>query len=295
MKRIIAFVFITCLITPVSGASPATEVDDVGWIFGGVNVEMSITNNVGASNFSELNPIAEDYTATWCDNCVPVEHALENVSAQDKKLNIYAFHRSIGETEDPFGSESLDKRWEERYDERLPPTVVMHGKSMKIGSVPKTGSLESDYLTMANSGPDLGIGTSTLHWNNNTRMAQWSVVYNDSILEGGNLTSQLWIVEESAYFADGSNGEENYPHIVKAIIDLGEGNQGESYVPTISAYDGDDLSIHLMHVVIPKVVEEPITEEPVEEEDESDDDGLPGFGVMLTLSALSLAAIARRQ
>jgi len=289
MKRIITLAVFLCFITPVMGASPAKEVENASWLFGGIHVDM---NQSGATNstFADLNPIAEDYTATWCDNCVPVEHALENVSTNDKKLNIYAFHRSIGEAEDPFGTNELDNRWEERYGERLPPTVVMHGKMMKLGSVAKTGSLESDYLEMTDSGPDLKQGLSTLVWDNVSNKATWSITYDESILEGGLLTSELWIVEESAYFADGSNGEENYPHIVRKIIELGEGKQGEVSVPELEAYDGDDLTIHLVHSIEPAIAEE----EPEQEESE-DDDGLPGFGIGLTLACLSLAAIARKQ
>ncbi len=299
MERLITLVLIGCLFTPTVGAGPAEEIEEVGWLFGGIHLDMNQSGGV-SSNFTDLNPIAEDYTATWCGNCVPVEHALENVSAQSKKLNIFSFHRYIGESEDPFGSEALDLRWEERYEQRLPPTVVMHGKIKKLGGVTDSDSLETDYLAMTEDGPNLSQGTTSLQWNNSTMKATWSISYDDAILEGGNLTSQLWIVEESSRFEDGSNGEVDYPHIVRAIYDLGEGTEGEFTIPSIQAYDGDDLVLYLIHSTIPVVVEEPVDEVPNnedptnEESKDDDDDGLPGFSLMLAISAISLAAILRR-
>ena len=299
MKRLIALALISCLFTTSVSAVPAEKIEDVGWLFGGIHVDMNQSSEV-SSDLTDLNPIAEDYTATWCSNCIPVEHALENVSAQSKELNIFSFHRYIGESEDPFGSEALDLRWEERYEQRLAPTVVMHGKIKKMGAVADSDSLEADFLAMAEDGPDLSQGTTSLQWNNSTMKATWSINYDEAILEGGNLTSQLWIVEKSSRFEDGSNGEVDYPHIVRAIYDLGEGSQGEFTIPSIQAYDGDDLILYLVHSTIPVVVEEPADnnstneEKPTDEKSKDDDDGLPGFSLMLAISAISLAAILRR-
>ena len=105
-------------------ASPA-EALEVGVVFGGQWAEAN-NSTVQASQLSELPAIVEDYTATWCTNCVEVEHALDDV-AQQIPLQQYNFHRSIGETQDPFGTDVLDQRWDARYGQRVPPTVIFNG------------------------------------------------------------------------------------------------------------------------------------------------------------------------
>ena len=76
--------------------------------------------------------------------------------------HIFAFHRSIGETEDPFGTDALDQRWEERYDRHAPPTVVFNGSTYVIGSVPEGDSLLDDYRALANQSLDLPEGGTSV-------------------------------------------------------------------------------------------------------------------------------------
>ena len=100
-----------------------------------------------------------------------------------------------------------------------------------------------------------------------------------------------------ATFPEGTNGQEDYPHIVRSISTIDElvwseavSLQGSSALALPPAFDGDDLEVYLVHNLVPPappmVVEdpEPITE-PVER-------GLPAPGAGLAL--LALAAAARR-
>ena len=78
-SRVIVIVLLLGLSTISSsqGGSPET-LDEVGSVFGGVHIEATNSGNV-SSSLSELPAIIEDYTATWCTNCVTVEHALDDV------------------------------------------------------------------------------------------------------------------------------------------------------------------------------------------------------------------------
>ena len=79
--------------------------------------------------------------------------------------HIFAFHRSIGEPEDPFGTDALDERCEDRYESRQAPTVVFNGTTLVRGSVPTGASLLEDFRPLANTSLDLpSNGTSTLSW-----------------------------------------------------------------------------------------------------------------------------------
>ena len=125
----------------------APEQTDAGALFGG---QSSIANNTTAltGELADMPVIVEEYTATWCSNCVDVEMAIKNIADQEN-IKSYMFHRSIGETQDPFGTDELDERWESRYDRRAPPTAVFNGTEMKIGSVADGENLEEDYTNMA--------------------------------------------------------------------------------------------------------------------------------------------------
>ena len=75
-------------------AAPATQTD-VGMLFGG---QWSLANETGvsSSNLSELPPVVEVYTATWCSNCVDVEHALDNIE-NESGIQQYHIHSAINE------------------------------------------------------------------------------------------------------------------------------------------------------------------------------------------------------
>ena len=109
--------------------------------------------------------------------------------------------------------------------------------------------------------------------------------------------SSIWVVEHLAYFPDGSNGEEYYHESVRAIIELGESMSGSMEVSLPTAYDGDDLEVHLIHeVVLPEPVDEdPVTPaDPVEEEDD-EDSGLPSISFIAVLSMIMVAAFTAQR
>ena len=89
------------VIIPINADASPAETLSIGVVFGGQWVEAN-NSTVQTSQLSDLPTIVEDYTATWCTNCVDVEHALDDV-AQQIPIQQYNFHRSIGETQDPYG------------------------------------------------------------------------------------------------------------------------------------------------------------------------------------------------
>ena len=287
-------------IVPSSNAGAPEDLEEVGFVFGGVYIDANNSGNATIA-LSDLPAIVEDYTATWCTNCVKVEHALNDVE-ETNNMQQYHFHRFIGESEDPFGCQEGDDRWIERYDQRLPPTVVFNGTIRQVGSVPAGDSLQDDYNANLQNPLSLGQGTSTLGWvastNDSSAIATWNLVMDtDTIPEGATVMSSIWVVEHIAYFPDGSNGEEYYHESVRAIIELGESMSGSMDVTLPAAYDGDDLEIHLIHeVVLPEPVEEdPVTPaDPVEEEDD-EDSGLPSISFIAVLSVIMVAAFTAQR
>lgn len=286
-------------IVPSSNAGAPEDLEEVGFVFGGVHIEAWHSGN-STSNLSDLPAIVEDYTATWCTNCVKVEHALDDVE-ETNNMQQYHFHRFIGENEDPLGSLEGDDRWIERYEQRLPPTVVFNGTIKQVGSVPSGDSLQDDYNANLQNPLSLGLGTSTLGWvastNDSSAIATWNLVMDtDTIPDGATVMSSIWVVEHLAYFPDGSNGEEYYHESVRAIIELGESMSGSMEVTLPTAYDGDDLEVHLIHeVVLPEPEDEdPVTPaDPVEEDD--DDSGLPSISFIAVLSVIMVAAFTAQR
>ena len=295
--RIALIVLALCLSTmPTSHAGSPENLENVGPVFGGVYVDANVSGN-SSYNLSDLPAIVEDYTATWCTNCIAVENALKDIESQHQ-MQTYHFHRFIGENEDPLGSQEGDDRWIERYDQRLPPTAIFNGTIRQIGSVPDGDSLQDDYnLNLANS-LNLGIGSSTLGWvvsNNSNPIVTWNLVVDmANFPDDSEIKSSLWIVEKLAYFPDGGNEEEYYNKSVRGIIDLGNSTYGTMEVTMPTAYDGDDLQVHLIHEVILPQAEEPEEEPQVSEED--DEDSLPSLGLVAVIGiTMFAAAIVQRK
>ncbi len=246
---------------PSSTAGPVEELD-VGFIVGGQWTNAS-NSSIAYDQFVDLPALVEDYTATWCTNCVEVEHALDEIPSNF--LQQYHFHRAIGETEDPFGSVVLDERWEERYDLRIPPTVVFNGYLKKIGSVAEGESLKADYDELTNSTPPIDDGTTQFIWtpSGDVGIVAWNVTFESSILENYSLDVQVWFVEGGATFEDGTNQLGYYPHIVREIHSLGNAMNGTSTLPIPVAFDGDDIEVHLIYefkpIVLPGCCDEPMT------------------------------------
>ena len=291
----------TCLILvllisiiPTTNAGSPEELDDVGSVFGGVYLDANVSGNA-TSSLSELPAIVEDYTATWCTNCIDVEHALDDIS-DENHMQTYHFHRFIGENEDPLGSQEGDDRWIERYEQRLPPTAVFNGTIRQVGSVPDGETLQEDYNQNLQNALNLGTGSSSLGWivtNDSNPIATWNLAVDMAMFpEGSEIKSSLWIVEVLAYFPDGGNQEEYYHKSVRGIIDLGKDITGSMEVTLPAAYDGDDLQVHLIHeVILPEPVEETPSEPVADDSEDEEDSGLPSVSLIAVLAITMFAAI----
>ena len=289
----ISFIVMMALVlcAPSAVAGPA-EVVESGTVFGGQSSEANITSS-SLVNLSELPAVVEVYTATWCSNCVDVEHALDEVE-NNASMNQYHIHRSISEVQDPFGTDVIDKRFHDRYGRWSPPAVVFNGTTMVKGSVAQSESLEQDFTAIVQQPAMLGNGTSSFAWTP-TSATQGTVVWALDVgltqFGEGTLGAYLWVVEGSAYFEEGSNGLENYPHIVRDIIHLGNTTEGTADVVLPSAFDGDDLSVHLVYQFNPIVPELPVEEAPSVDED---NESMPFVTSCATLAMIGAAVVVRR-
>ena len=250
---------LVAITTPTTNALPP-EQTDAGALFGG---QSSIANNTTAltGELADMPVIVEEYTATWCSNCVDVEMAIKNI-AEEENIKSYMFHRSIGETQDPFGTDELDERWESRYDRRAPPTAVFNGTEMKIGSVADGENLEEDYTNMARVSLPVE-GTSTFTWTPNSMnhgVVTWSNEMSEDIFPSSQIRAQIWIVETTAKFEEGTNGLEDYNKIVRNILEFENFRNGSEVIDLPDAFDGDDLEVHLIYAEYPIL----ISEEPIE-------------------------------
>ena len=285
---------------PSSQAGKATSVEGQGAVFGGVHVLANDSYNSSMS-FDQMPAIVEDYTATWCTNCVQVEHALNDVE-ENESMQQYHFHRYINENEDPLGSQEGDDRWIARYDDRLPPTVIFNGTLMQIGSVPDSESLQNDFTSNLRNHPlNLGEGTSSLTYTAPTgesgAIVTWNLVVNmENFPANSTINSSIWVVEDVAYFPDGSNGENYYHESVRSIIELGSELSGTKEITLPLAYDGDDLEIHLIHeVILPEPEEEVEPKTPVEGDDGDDESSLPSISFVSVIAISMVAAITAQR
>ena len=246
------------------------------------------------SSFADLPAIVEDYTATWCSNCVDVEEAMEE-AALNVNMQIYAVHRNIYDPEDPLGSESVDQWFRDRYGDFTPwkpPVAGFNGMYAISGSNAVGDSLVSDYTEIAQRPNNAGEGMISMTWTPtgaNSGTVSW--IFEHSTDKKYNVT--VWMVEQMAYFPEGTNNQQYYPHVLREIIDVGTVNSSGMFANVVDinyadAYDGDDLELHLMfeEYIEPKVEEEEKPEPIVED--------TPFISMPLTILAL-LAVALRRQ
>ena len=312
-KLIIAILILTSMSSAISVAAPSTPTPEgTGALFGGQSFDIS-DSNVTTTNLSELPPIAEVYTATWCSNCVDVEHALENIE-NETHLQQYHIHRAINEAQDPLGSIELDQRFHDRYGIYAPPMVVMNGTVMKLGSVTDYDSLEIEFSEMTQHTDSFGLGnpmngTSFFSWNSTsetTGIASWSLELKEHSIDPNTthtLSAYAWVVEHSANFEEGTNGLGDYPDVVRGIIQLGDiaiesdliVGSGSSEITLPAAYDGNDLSVHLIYQ-FNALVEEPLDEEEcLIPEGCEEDERVPAASLIASLCVVLGAALVRRE
>jgi len=228
-------------------------------------LEMTLTNETTEGEitleYSEMTPVIEVYTATWCLNCITTEHAIDEAVGDSDVIRIH-YHRHRAEPEDPFGNNATEHRWESTYGDasiaetgmsRVAPSTVFNGERMHLGTSPSSSSLVSDYSTSLNAGQTSFTGSGRLSvtsYDSDTRIMQFSwnasqpsdPESDDSTMI---LTAWLLFVEDSASFPDGSNGMGDYLHVLHDAIELdGLDGTGLAQVPT--AWDGDDVSVVLL-------------------------------------------------
>ena len=292
--------FLCSSLSYVSAGDPE-KLEDVGAVFGGAHVNANESGNFSMA-FSEMPAIVEDYTATWCENCVDVEHALNDVE-ETNNMQQYHFHRFIGESEDPLGSEEGDERWEDRYQMRLPPTVVFNGTIKQSGSVPASESLQTDYNENLANSLQIGVESSSLTYsiqaNNTNPVVTWNLVIDSSTLpDNSSVKSMIWVVEKLAHFPEGSNGEEYYHDSVRMVVDLGSALSGTKEITLPDAFDGDDLEIHLIHEVVLPEPETPSIPGDGQDDvvhDDEDESSLSSIGMLPALAAIGLSALTKKK
>ena len=310
-KSLTIFLFAILLLPAPVQAGVTVMIPNQG-VLGGFMIDLTGVSNNTTTEFvgGDMTDVqvVEVYTATWCQNCVYSEHALMD-ALENESATVLVHHRFIGESEDPFGTQAGDERWIDLYGEtsaeaasgleRAAPTVVFDGHRFVAGSAPQGESLESDYAGMfADKHEYRSWGLeSDFTWtgDNSTGVLTWKMDIHPDEPDRMSWVHRLMIVENSSYFPDGGNGLEHYDDNVRTVIDLDatlqdDGREwgGEQEITLPAAYDGDDLSL----VVIHEWKQTPPIDEP---EPESDEGLLPGFLAPLGLIALGAAALARRE
>jgi len=289
---VLSMIILACLI-PSASSAEVEELDSgllLGGIYGMANESIAVN-----SSFEDLPAIVEDYTATWCANCVDVEEAMEEV-ALNVNMNIYAVHRNIYDPEDPLGSESVDQWFRDRYGDFTPwapPIAGFNGLYAITGSKPVGESLVADYTDLAQRPNDAGDGTMSMIWaptGTNTGTVTWT--FNHSSDKVYNVS--VWMVETVAYFPEGTNNQQYYPHVLREVIDVGVVNStgfstGTMSVTYADAYDNQDLEVHLVfeEYIAPVLIEEDQQQEP-------DTEDAPFLSMLLTVLSLLAVALHRK-
>ena len=297
MRRWVVVVCFAMMFSAVTVPATALPAEPVGnsMLFGG---QWTPANNAtaGSMALSEMPAVVEVFTATWCENCVDVEHALDDV--QDLGLlQQYHIHRAIGESQDPFGTEVLDQRWRDRYGASSPPAVVFNGTMKKIGSKADDGTLVNEFSNLAKADLGLGEGNSTFVWTplNGSGSVEWLLDIDERHLENATLSVAVFIVETAADFEEGTNGLGTYPHIVRDIHLLGDQRQGTAQITMPEPFDGDDLEVHLLY----EIIANPVADDPVIKDDgcpggdDCESEDTPALSFSLVLVAMAGAAIIR--
>ena len=295
MRRLATLTIIFLILAmalPTSNAKPA-EPTNTGAVFGG---QHALIDNLttDSSPIDQLPAIAEDFTATWCDNCLQAEAVLDDLESEGL-VQKYEFHRSP-DHEDPLGDDFASAYLTQRYQVSVPPMVAFNGTIKKAGTLPDSDSLESDYRAMIATPLGMGDGVSSFAWTPKANcncdipdghgIINWNLDLDMSLYPDMTLDVNAWFVEDTAQFSDGGNGAGSYHDIVRNITDLGGELSGTATVEIPLAYDGNDLEVHLVYVM--NIVETP-------QETPSDENSVPGFGMLITLSAIFCAAVILRR
>ena len=300
MRTLLALVLTAMLLAPSAALAESESVWSVArnqesaGTFGGLTLHLDDNDSTLSMEYENLPKIIETYTATWCTNCVASEGAMSE-AVEDFDVVQILYHRHWYEIEDPFGSNSTEERWVSLYGkssenevglERAAPTSVIDGARMHIGSTPTGESLISDY--------DLSLSVGNLAWfmsgeiqfsvNVIADVSTFSWSFDNLAFACADecptqkTTAWLMFVEDSANFEDGSNGLDDYRHVLHESIML-EGSNSSLTTDVPVAWDGDDMTAILL----------------IDWEIESSESGfeLPGVGIATFLSLLVAVPLAR--
>ena len=168
MTRLLVIGILTALMVSAVPFSHAAEIKELetGMLFGGLH---GMANETIAANstLDDLPSIAEDYTATWCGNCVEVGKCSRNRCRKREHGDLCCppqHLRDAGST----GDENVDQRFRDRYGfyapQFKPPVAGINGKYALQGSNPVGDSLEADFAELATQPRNLGDGLVTMAW-----------------------------------------------------------------------------------------------------------------------------------
>ncbi len=301
-----------------------TQEMEMSGMIGGIAIDIgagNISNSTGQIESSSWPHIVEVYTATWCANCLDSEHVVE-VLSQSNQVERLHYHREYSESQDPFGTEVGDDRWIERYGPasvistdgltRTPPSIVFNGEWLHTGTLAKGGvSLADDYtqsLSMGSSLPLDGL-SSSLEWvgsssNDSEGTVSWTIGPDleyknvDDYWEkcpyypsGIRYSPVLFVVENVARFEQGSNGLENYSHVIRDIhrLDADDNSNASASITLPTIWDGADFRLVM-------AFEWSANFEPLVDETCDEDSGfLPSAGLFSIILVFSVASFSYRK
>jgi len=268
----VAALFVSLSMTAISTGQPNSN--EVPWIDatedsdGGSLAIFSIEEKNHSSFISKVSEapiLIEVYTATWCETCIPAEEALESETSE-LDVEIIKFHRHLFEIEDPFGNNNTEGRWLSRYgpaavavgeSSRTPPTVIVSGERMHIGSTPsKDMTLAQEYQASLDLvAPPPIADNSTLEATWNGTVLEWKWTWDEDVSRCRTACSSvttdlsLLIRENAGSFPEGANGQGVYYNILRDAIPLHHSGTSDSDAFTVetlelpSTWDGDDLEL----------------------------------------------------
>ena len=279
-------------------------------IFGGFVIDPN--EDFNNSIYVKDSPsIAHIFTATWCTPCVEVEHAIEDV-ANETDLVMLTFHRFAGETEDPFGSENAENWWKEWFKEERPlqPTAIINGGDPLIGA--NQGSYDNLYAKaiekpILNTTEQNTLPMIHALFDANSSKLSTEVI---GIEQCDVVTTFVNFVEEVAYFPNGSNGLDNYTHIVHHVEEITNSAGSEitrsagseirsiflsDTLSEINTYDGDDLKLVITFGCM-NISTDSDDSDSGDEVDEKSTNRIPHIGFIPTIMTLVLTSmiISRR-
>ena len=146
-----------------------------------------------------------------------------------------------------------------------------------------------EFTRLAQRDLGLGAGTTVFSWtpmSNTSGTIGWALDIDERHLENMTFSVAAWIVESSAEYEEGSNGQGTYPHIVRNIISLGNQTTGTAPLTLPAPHDDDDLEIHLVYEIMPIIIE-PVDDSA--EESESKENNTPFLSTVSTAMTVGLA------